>query len=152
MTVPAMRLKLAPSRWLAAFLGGLHLSALCVLIPITLHLTIKLILLVMIVESLIRSLAFVALRSAADAIVDITVGADGACHLATRRGTALAARLEPRCFLHPWLLVLGFALPGGGRRHVCVPFPEKLPRCVYVRLCVLLRHMGRERIRRASDR
>lgn len=151
MAVPALRLKLAPSRWLAVFLGGLHLSALCVLIPITLHLTIKLILLVMIVESLIQSLAFVALRCAADAIVDVTLGADGTCRLATRRGIALTARLEPRCFLHPWLLVLGFALRGGRRRHVCVPFPAKLPRGVYVRLCVLLRHMGREQTRRALD-
>ena len=90
-----------------------------------------------ILVSLYRSYQLHARRSHPDAISRVVWEAAAECQLTWRSGKQQPAKLQPRAFVMPWLVVLHFKVPAG--KSCCLAlFPDMLDHEVFRRLRVRL--------------
>ncbi len=128
-----------PSRWLTAYLLGVHAAALVLLAgwirPAWLATGLAAVVLWRLAVNWRRHVQ----RRGERVVVRAVWHADGRWVLETAAGS-LAARLERDAFVHPLLVVLNFRTPQG--RHVLILFRDAVPEAVHRRLRVRLRVEG----------
>lgn len=114
-----------------------HGLALLILALIGAPVLLSVILVAAILVSLYRSYQLHARRNHSDAICRVVWEAGAECQLTWRSGKQLPARLQPRAFVMPWLVVLYLKVPAR-KSYWLALFPDMLDREVFRRLRVRL--------------
>jgi len=138
----AVELRLGPSWYQAGILLVMHVGALVFLAPLALPLALKGVLSLMVVASLVHTLAH-ALRRRPGSLVRLAWSEQGEWELEDQAGRRLKADLGGASYLHPRLVVLNFRERGNGRSHPVVITPDAVLQGNLGQLRVLLRLLGR---------
>lgn len=101
-----LRLKLRRSWQLAAVLCAVHAMALLCLPPVTIPLSAKLALTLALLYSLAHGMRHHALRSSPQAVVALTLYADGRLEQWRRDGSSVSGSISPQSCVFPGLVVL----------------------------------------------
>lgn len=135
---PPLRLEPRRSRQLALALLLVHGAAMGAVMNLTLPAWAMVGLVGGVIVSLYHAFNTHVLGRSATAICSLYWAADGQWTLVTCAGESLEGRLLSGSYVHPRLVLLGFALARGGRRMV-VLLPDSLDRQTFRRLLVRLR-------------
>ncbi|MDT8384687.1 MAG: protein YgfX [Gammaproteobacteria bacterium] len=109
-SAPPLRLSPKPSRILIALLTVGHLGAIAILLPLDIHLIIKLGIAIVLAVSLVIAVRKQPGRTGEGGVQTLIWQADGDWLLETADGETLDARLHESTYVHPWLVVLNFRL------------------------------------------
>ena len=116
-----IRIEPTPSRVIAQLLFLVHAAAIAVVWLMPWPWGAGLALSGLVLGAWLRALLLHVWRLAGSAVVRVVVRADGSWELGLRDGRAESARLLDSSFVHPWLVVLNFAVGRWRRRHVLLP-------------------------------
>ena len=121
-----LRLKLQPSRSLAALLVLLHLAALAGLVPLDFPPWLKLLAGAAVSASAVASIRRHASLTAPGSVRELVLLADGSIE-GERRGRSFTAAVSRQSTVFPWLVVLLLEAPAWFRPLPVVILPDSLP-------------------------
>lgn len=121
------RLGLRSSPYLALVLALLHLAALGSLVPLNIHVWLKLALASTIMASLGMSIRRHALLLTTSSIRELVLKDDGSIEVRRNDGGQFEASVSGQTAVLPWLIVMLLQLPGSLRLQPLLILPDSLP-------------------------
>lgn len=121
------RLGLRSSPYLALVLVLLHLAALGGLVPLNIHVWLKLALASTIMASLRMSIRRHALLLTTSSIRELVLKDDGSVEVRRNDGGQFEASVSGQTAVLPWLIVMLLLLPGSLRLQPLLILPDSLP-------------------------
>jgi toxin CptA len=133
-----VRVHLKPSRYLAAAFAVVHVAAAATLLPLDLHVAVKLALAMLVGVSLAHALRRHAFLRGTGAITAVEICDNTTGAALSRRAGWHDVRILGTSYVTPWLTVLNLARFGGRPRHVLI-VPDNVDAEDFRRARVLLR-------------
>ena len=126
------------SRWLLAGISLAHGGAVRLLWPVALPVGLKIILLLMICASFVKSMHSHLYYFNDNDPVELFLNNEDEWFLTTRKGETYEVQLYPEHYVHPWLVVLLFRAEA--QKHTIILTPDMINPDIFRRLRVRLRY------------
>ncbi len=103
-----LRIRIYPSKWLAACLIASHLGTVAVLVTVQVLMVVKVLLTIVIIISLIRVLRFYIWQKSKWSPLELILNDKEEWYITLTSGDMIEVKLRPGAFVHPLLVILPF--------------------------------------------